>query len=241
MKNRRTSPTRTAKPLSAVILAAVVATSATLPAVVAANTTLRDGFMSPPKENHPSMWVFKLGVDSPREVITYDLEEFTKVGISEFMIIGNGAAITAAKPYGEPALKGKMHGARADRLRWALHEANRLGLGVWIMLGPGGCGNNNCPPKLAQKYLMLTTARATAGADGTVRVTLPKKGAKETPRNKDGSPKYYWDVAALAVPVKAGFVQTNEVIDVSAHLDRVSGTLSWKAPHAVSPAASSTT
>ena len=38
---------------------------------------LLDGFMSPPKENHPSMWVFKLGVDSPREVITYDLEEFT--------------------------------------------------------------------------------------------------------------------------------------------------------------------
>ena len=193
---------------------------------------LLDGFMSPPKENHPSMWVFKLGVDSPREVITYDLEEFTKVGISEFMIIGNGAAITAATPYGEPALKGKMHGTRADRLRWALHEANRLGLGVWIMLGPGGCGNNNCPPKLAQKELMLTTARVQAENDGAVRATLPKKSAKETPRNKDGSPKYYWDVATLAVPVKGGFVQTNEVIDVSSHLDRASGALAWKAPHA---------
>ena len=192
---------------------------------------LLDGFISPPKGNYPSMWVFKLGVESPREVITHDLEEFTKVGISEFMIIGNGAALTAAKPYGEPALKGKMHGVRADRLRWALHEANRLGLGVWIMLGPGGCGNNKCPPELAQKYLMLTTARATAGADGMVRVTLPKKGAKETPHNKDGSPMYYWDVATLAVPVKDGFVQTNEVIDVSAQLDRASGTLSWKAPH----------
>ena len=149
---------------------------------------LFDGFISPPKETYPSMWVFKLGVDSPREVITYDLEEFTKVGISEFMIIGNGAAITAAKPYGEPALKGKMHGARADRLRWALHEANRLGLGVWIMLGPGGCGNNNCPPELAQKYLMLTTARATAGTDGMVRVTLPKKGAEESPRISTAPP-----------------------------------------------------
>ena len=67
-------------------------------AEVATRATLRDGFMSPPKGNYPSMWVFKLGVDSPREVITYDLEEFAKVGISEFMIIGNGAAITAAKP-----------------------------------------------------------------------------------------------------------------------------------------------
>ena len=199
---------------------------------LAASTTLRDGFMSPPRENYPSMWVFKLGVESPREVITYDLEEFAKVGISSFTIIGNGAALTAAKPYGEPALKGEMHGARADRLRWALHEANRLGLGVWIMLGPGGCGNNRCPPELAQKYLVLTTARATAGADGMVCVTLPKKGAEETPRNKDGFPKHYWDVATLAVPAKDGFVEPSEVIDVSAHLDRASGTLSWKAPHA---------
>ena len=214
-----------------VFLAAVfVAVLTGKTAIAAEPPSLGDGFVSPPKGNFPSMWVFKLGVDSPREVITYDLEEFAKVGISDFMIIGNGAAITAAKPYGEPALKGKMHGVRADRLRWALHEANRLGLGVWIMLGPGGCGNNNCPPELAQKYLMLTTARATAGTDGTVRVTLPKKGAKETPRNEDGSPKYYWDAATLAVPVKDGFVQTNEVIDVSAHLDRASGTLAWKAP-----------
>ena len=214
-----------------VFLAAVSAAVLTgKAAVLAAPPSLGDGFASPPKGNFPSMWVFKLGVDSPREVITYDLEEFAKVGISDFMIIGNGAAITAAKPYGEPALKGKMHGVRADRLRWALHEANRLGLGVWIMLGPGGCGNNNCPPELAQKALMLTTARVQAGDDGVVRATLPKKCAHETPRNKDGSPKYYWDVATLAVPVKDGFVQTNEVIDVSVHLNRASGAFAWKAP-----------
>ena len=197
-----------------------------------AKPSLSVGFQSPPKGNCPSMWVFKLGVESPREVITYDLEEFAKVGISDFMIIGNGAALTAARPYGEPALKGEMHGARADRLRWALHEANRLGLGVWIMLGPGGCGNNNCSPKLAQKELMLTTARVQAGDGGAIRVTLPKKSARETPRNADGSPKCYWDVTTLAVPVKDGFVQTNEVIDVSAHLDRASDALVWKAPKA---------
>ena len=73
---------------------------------------LLGGFTSPPKENHPSMWVFKLGVESPREVITYDLEEFTKVGISEFTIIGNGAALTAAKPYGEPAALNTENGRR---------------------------------------------------------------------------------------------------------------------------------
>ena len=93
-------------------------------AMLAAPPSLGDGFVSPPKGNFPSMWVFKLGVDSPREVITYDLEEFTKVGISEFMIIGNGAAITAAKPYGEPALKGKMHGVRIS-LRAAFGCAER--------------------------------------------------------------------------------------------------------------------
>ena len=188
--------------------------------------------MSPPKENYPSMWVFNLGVKSPREVITSDLEEFAKVGISSFMMIGYGASITPARPYGDTSLKGKMHGVLADRLRWALHESHRLGLGAWIMLGPGGCGNSDCPPEHAQKELILTTARAAADANGAVRVSLPKRGAKETPRNPDGSPKHYWDVATLAVPVKKGFVQANEVIDVSGCLDRASGTLVWKAPAA---------
>ena len=198
--------------------------------VAAGAIPLLDGFMSPPKENYPSMWVFNLGAKASHEVITHDLEQFAKVGISSFTIYGT--RMTATNPYGGNDLKGNMAGVLCDRLRWTLHEAHRLNLDVWIMLGPAGCGNKNCPPEHAQKDLMLTTARAAAGADGTVRVTLPKKGAKETPRNKDGSLKYYWDVATLAVPVKKGFIQTNEVIDVSAHLDRASGTLSWKAPHA---------
>ena len=201
-----------------VMVAAAVATSASLP----------DGFLSPPKENFPSMWVFNLGAKCPREVITHDLEEFAKVGISEFTIYGT--AVTPSNPYGGSSLKGKMTGDLSDRIRWALHEAHRLGLGVWLMLGPAGCGNSTCPPRLAQKDLMLTTARARTGDDGTVRVTLPKKGAKETPRKPDGSPKDYWDVATLAVPVKKGFVQTNEVIDVSDSLDRASDTLVWQAP-----------
>ena len=206
--------------------------TAVLSAAVATSATLPEGFMSPPKENYPSMWVFNLGVKSPREVITSDLEEFAKVGISSFMMIGYGASITPARPYGDTSLKGKMHGVLADRLRWALHESHRLGLGAWIMLGPGGCGNSDCPPEHAQKELILTTARAATDANGAVRVSLPKRGAKETPRNPDGSPKHYWDVASLAVPVKRGFVQTNEVVDVSGCLDRASGTLVWKAPSA---------
>ena len=72
------------------------------------------------------MGVFNLGEASSRDVITYDLEEFAKVGISSFMIIGSGGVLTKEKPYGETALKGRMTGVRADRLRWALHEANRL-------------------------------------------------------------------------------------------------------------------
>ena len=137
MKNGRTSPTRTAKPWRAAILAAMVATSATLPAV-----ELFEGFLSPPKENYPSMWVFNLGAKTSREVITYDLEQFAKVGVSSFTIYGT--RMTASNPYGGTSLKGNMAGVLCDRLRWTLHEANRLGLGVWMMLGPAGCGNDKC-------------------------------------------------------------------------------------------------
>ena len=217
-------------PLWMCLYAAAVAASATIP--MAAGASLLDGFMSPPKENYPSIWVFNLGVKSSREVITSDLEEFAKVGISSFMMIGYGASVTPSRPYGDTSLKGKMHGVLADRLRWALHEAHRLGLGVWIMLGPGGCGNSDCPPEHAQKELILTTVRAATDANGVVRVSLPKKAARETPRNKDGSPKYYWDVATLAIPAKRGAVAADEVVDVSNFLDRKSDAFAWTPPQA---------
>ena len=51
--------------------------------------SLLGGFLSPTREDHPSMWVFNLGEASPRDVITHDLEEFAKVGISSFTMIGN--------------------------------------------------------------------------------------------------------------------------------------------------------
>ncbi len=198
----------------------------------APGNALLDGFVSPGKEHYPSIWVFNLGEKCSREVITSDLEEFVKVGISSFTMIGIGADMTARSPYGDTSLKGKMNGIRADRLLWTLREARRLGLGVWIMIGPGGCGNSDCPLEHAQKELLLTSVRAESGPDGVVRALLSKKAARETPRNADGSPKRYWDVAVLAVPSKDGFVAPEEVVDVSRFLDRQSGEFAWKPPHA---------
>ena len=192
--------------------------------------SLLDGFVSPPKENYPSIWVFNLGEKCSREVITSDLEEFAKVGISAFTMVGIGADMSAKSPYGDTSLRGKMHGVRADRIVWALHEAHRLGLGVWIMIGPGGCGNSDCPLEHAQKELLLTSVHAEPGPDGVIRAVLPKKAAKETPRNADGSPMRYWDVAALAVPEKEGCVAVEDVVDVSKFLDRASGDFAWTPP-----------
>ena len=192
--------------------------------------SLLDGFVSPPKDNYPSIWVFNLGEKCSREVITSDLEAFAKVGISAFTMIGIGADMSAKSPYADTSLKGKMHGVRADRIVWAIHEAHRLGLGVWIMIGPGGCGNSDCPLEHAQKELLLTSVHGEPGPDGVVRVVLPKKAAKETPKNADGSPMRYWDIAALAVPEKDGYVAVEDVVDVSKFLDRASGDFAWTPP-----------
>ena len=129
------------------------------------------------------------------------------------------------------------------RAKWALHEANRLGLDGIVMIGAAGCGHRETDPRHAQKDLVFTSAKLdarsmesrrlggdTRGAAETAAphiVKLPKKGVKETPKNADGSPKYYWDIAVLAVPDTTNDVPLAEVRDVSRYLNRETGVFEW--------------
>ena len=77
------------------------------------------------------------------------------------------------------------------RAKWALHEANRLGLDGFVMIGAAGCGHAQTDPRHAQKDLVFTEARMERCNGRGARcpsVVLPKKGVKETPKNADGAP-----------------------------------------------------
>ena len=45
------------------------------------------------------------------------------------------------------------------RVKWALHEANRLGLDGVVMIGAAGCGHRETDPRHAQKDLVFTVGK----------------------------------------------------------------------------------
>ena len=181
--------------------------------VAFATLSLEQGFADPPKANRPQVWWW-FDATAPDAAITRDLEGLKRVGISGFHIYG-----------GSVTGKGWL-----PRAKWALHEANRLGLEGIVMIGAAGCGHRETDPRHAQKDLVFAEARLEIRNGQDVRcpiVVLPKKGVKETPKNADGSPKYYWDVAALAVPDTTNDIPIAEVRDVSRYLNRETDMFAW--------------
>ena len=187
--------------------------------------SLERGFADPPKANRPQVWWW-FDAMAPDAAITRDLEGLKRVGVSGFHIYG-----------GSVTGKGWL-----PRVKWALHEANRLGLDGIVMIGAAGCGHRETDPRHAQKDLVFTVGKLEVprrvedaasyrndGRAGRPRpaVKLPKKGVKETPKNADGSPKYYWDIAVLAVPDSTNDVPLAEVRDVSRHLNRETDEFEW--------------
>ena len=170
----------------------------------------RDAFDNPPAANRPVVWWW-FNPNAPDAAVTRDLEGLARVGISGFHIYGGYVT--------NPKWQAKT--------KWALHEAHRLGLEGVVCIGTAGCGHPATDPRHAQKDVVFAKAVAQGGAE--IRVKLPKKGVRETPAHADGSPKFYWDIAVLAVPdTKDEFVPVEAVRDVSACLDPQTDTLVWK-------------
>ncbi len=168
-------------------------------------------FVNPPSCNRPVVWWwFNPGASDA--AVTRDLEGLARVGVSGFHIYGGAAT--------DPAWKAKV--------KWALSEANRLGLECVVCIGAAGCGHRDTEPRHAQKDVVFSTVSCEGGRE--VRVRLSKTCVKETPKLADGSPKFYWDVAVLAVPRARDSVPVEQVRDVSAFFDAKTEELVWKAP-----------
>ena len=177
----------------------------------AKRTDAHAAFSDPPPRNRPVVWWwFNPGASDA--AVTRDLEGLARVGVSGFHIYGGSAT--------DPAWKAKV--------KWALSEANRLGLEGVVCIGAAGCGHRDTEPRHAQKDIVFSTVSCEGGRE--VRVRLPKACVKETPKNADGSPKFYWDVAVLAVPRGRDTVPVGEVRDVTAFFDAKAEDLTWNAP-----------
>jgi len=163
-------------------LAAVLASVASLRA--AAVVDLAQGFAQPPDAAKPWAYWWWLDSNASKEGITRDLEEMKRQGIAGVLIFDAGIGGPLA-PDG-PVF---MSNAWRELFRFAIAEANRLGLEASINLCSGwNAGGTWVKPEYAAQ--MLVWSQTQARGPGEVALTLPQ------PPIIGG---YYRDVAVLAV------------------------------------------
>ena len=167
---------------------------------------LKRGFLDPPHGNLPQTWWW-FESSAPEAAITRDLEGMKRVGISGFHIYG-----------GSPSNKMWI-----PKVKWALHEAHRLGLDGVVCIGAAGCGHPQTEHRHAQKVLTFSSKTFRRGS----RIVIPKKGVAETPKNEKGEPNDYWDIAVFAVPDTTNEIPVAAVRDVTSHFNRETGVFTW--------------
>lgn len=183
-------------------------------AVGAHGLTLDEGFVNPPHEVRPQVWWwFGTWNQASDACITRDLEAMKRAGIAGFHIYGGSADAS-------PQWRAKV--------RWTLREASRLELDAVVCIGSAGCESKHTRPEFAQKELTFSETKVRGAA--RIEAMLPKKGAAKTPKNADGSPQFYWDVAVFAVPATKAPVPLAAVRDISACMDAATGKVVWDAP-----------
>jgi hypothetical protein len=227
------------------------------------STTLEQGFAQPPASARPWVFWMWLRVDTTPAAITKDLEEMHAKGIAGAILydsgVGGGREIA-----GKMVLDGKGYrvvktsdyaGGRIDpiplpplatwspefraRVRFAAHEAGRLGIKLVLTVGLAGT-SGPIAPEYGQQILVWSETNVTgpqtvnvalSAPDSEVPSTLPTPGPPARKPPGGGAKRSFANaqpIAVLAVPDK-GEYSPAEVIDLSAKTD-AAGRLHWDAP-----------
>ncbi|MCU0780911.1 MAG: hypothetical protein MUF04_07395 [Akkermansiaceae bacterium] len=189
---------------------------------------LAAGFRNPGIEARPrAYWNWLNGDVSPSE-LTRDMEEAKAKGLggldmwdTEAMRNPDGF-VPAGPPFMGPESVAAM--------QHCIREARRLGLDLGLITSSGwNAGGPWVPPALASKNLFV--AEEVVRGPGEIRRKLPfPEVPAKCPKNPDGTPKWWLDVAVLAWPDTPDKMSPDpsQVLDLTAKAE--GGELRWTAP-----------
>lgn len=189
----------------------------------------KEGFMNPPLSARPGAFWAWLEGNVSLERITYELEEMKDKGMG-------GADIWDVRAYINPdqmiSPGPEFLGDESVRaIAHALRQAKRLGLSMGMIAASGwNAGGTWVEPADAGMGLFHSQV-SVEGPTTFSKVLLFPDVPKNCPKNSDGRPLFYKDVAVLALPQKDG--QTLEsigsVIVLSKYYDKEER-LTWEVP-----------
>jgi hypothetical protein len=168
-------------------------------------------FADPPWEARPSTYWVWLNGFTDRRSMTRELEELKKAGISAVYILEIGARAGDRVPAG-PAYMGTES---LQAIAHAVREAGRLGMEVGLTNASSwNSGGSWVGPNHASKGLYWSRMTVQGPATFSEALPFPKLPAP-VPRNLDGSPAYYNDVAVLALSAEESWPGFDFVFDLA--------------------------
>jgi hypothetical protein len=172
------------------LLVAAMAASVALAGELGADP-LAQGFVAPPSSAQPRVFWWWMQTKYHKEDITRDLEEMKRVGIGGALIWDNGNGPDPAIPQG-PLYMGREW---RETLKYAVKEANRLGIEISLNLSSGACcGGPWAAPEHAAQRLVWREKQVQGPLAFSEVLPIPDGTLKRA----DGRPVFYEDVAVLA-------------------------------------------
>lgn len=149
--------------------------------------SIRKAFLTPPESARPWVFWFWMNGNVSREGITADLEAMKRVGIGGVLIMDIDLSTMDGTPLGPIRFMSEQW---KDFFRFAVQEANRLGLEVNMTNDAGWTGSGG--PWITPEYAMQTvvSSEIPVVGEGLVDLVLPQPPAKGD---------YYRDIAVMAV------------------------------------------
>lgn len=205
--------------------------------------SLESGFLQPPDSAKPQTWWHWMNGNVTKTGITADLEAMKQIGLGGATIVNVSEGI----PHGDAPF---MSAAWRDDFKFAIQEANRLGLEMCVENCAGWSSSGGPWNTVTNSMKRVTTSEIRISGPTNFSGTLPQP---QTALN------FYRDVAVLAFPATdnpatiknlaakdgqngravlsdrnagnstAGAIQRRDILDLKAKLS-ADGRLNWRAP-----------
>lgn len=163
----------------------------------AVSAGLRDLFWAPPFRARPAVYWCWLNGFVDREALKAEIKEFANKGIVALYVFDIGAR-GGSKPL--PAGPGFLSKPWLDAFAEAVSTARQHGLEIGLVTSSSwNAGGPWIPPELASMGLYQTSVVWEGPGARREKLPLPQL-PRQAPRDETGRPKFYRDVAVLALP-----------------------------------------
>ncbi len=187
---------------------------------------LAASFENPPSSAHPGAFWCWLNGSMTKERITYDLEamkskDITRAEIWDVAAINNSEMVPGGSAF--------MSDESVDLIKHAISEARRLGMRIGMIASSGwNAGGSWVTPDWASKALYYSETNV--NGPGKVSLALPfPRIPNHCPKNDDGTPVFYKEIAVVAVPFSDDkTIDPSQIVNLTGSFS--AGKLDWDAP-----------